>query len=62
MEDYNERELEGSYPVHAGYLYICDGEIWKSDTMTTVGALKVTHGFGSVKNCDIGARELWHLT
>ena len=56
-----EKELLSDYPIHQGYLYICDGKVWRSDRSTNANTLKITHKFKSIKNCDITSREIWHL-
>ncbi len=57
-----EKELPSDYPMHQGYLYVCDGKVWKSDRRTNVSTLKMTHKFDSIKNCNIKSRDIWHLT
>lgn len=54
-----ERELPDDYPIHGGYLYVVDDKVWRAPYGMTVGTLKKTSDFKSVKNCDIGARNLW---
>ena len=54
-----EKELEDSYPIYAGFLYVCDGEVQRAMQGMTVAQLKARAHLTSVKNCDIGARELW---
>jgi hypothetical protein len=58
----SEHELKDEYPMHMGYLYIVDGEVYRSDNQMSVGRFKQITKATSVKNCDIEARDLWHLT
>lgn len=57
----NERELPNQYPIHAGYLYVMNGKVMRSPFTISAGELKERCGFDSIKNCDIGGRNLWHL-
>lgn len=55
----NERELDNEYPMYSGYMYVVDGVVVRSKTNMTVGKFKEATKVKSVKNCDIGARDLW---
>lgn len=57
----NERELEDDYPLHAGYLYVVNGKVWRAPYSMMVGILKhKMPNFTSIKSCDIKGRNLWH--
>lgn len=65
----NEKILPDEYPVHGNYLYVCDGEVVRSDIMNrTVKDLKADlRGYyklaaKEIKNCDfINRRKLAQL-
>lgn len=61
-KELNERELEDNYPVRFGYLYVLDGEVKRSAVNSTVAILKSQTGVKSIKNCDIGGRDIWEQT
>ena len=64
MDDYpKEKILPDNYPVHYGYLYVCDGKVRQSDLGggQEVRHLKHLLGATEIKNCDIQGRNLWHL-
>ena len=56
-----ERELSDDYPLYPGYLYVIDGKVQRCVLHVTVGELKRRAQIKSVKNCDIGARNLWDM-
>lgn len=58
----NEPILPDNYPVHAGYLYVVDGEPINSDISGTVADLKRITGGKEIRGCDIAARNLWDRT
>lgn len=58
----NERILEDDYPIHAGYIYLFDGEPLRARVTTTVGRMKEETGVQVIRNCDIGRRNLWDQT
>lgn len=55
----NEPVLEDDYPVYGDYLYVADGEVYRSGWHgITIGLLKRYEGFKEVRRCDIyGRRE-----
>jgi hypothetical protein len=57
----SERELPDDYPLYAGYLYIVDGRVVQAIENGTPAQWKRVRGVNSIKNCDIDARDLWHL-
>ena len=56
-----ERELEDDYPIYYGYLYIADNKVWRRHEESTAKEVKDREKFKSFKNCDLEARNLWHL-
>jgi hypothetical protein len=57
----SETILDDDYPVHWGYLYVCDGKVRSSPIGggKTVRDLKRWLGVNEVRRCDITARKLW---
>lgn len=53
----NEDVLPDDYPIYASYLYIADGDLYRSDYHgITVAELKLREGFKEVRRCNIQAR------
>ncbi len=57
-----EFELDDNHPIYNGYLYVIEGEVRRAKTSTTVGKLKKLLQVQSIRNCDIGGRNLWDYT
>jgi hypothetical protein len=54
----DEDELPDDYPVYGGYLYVADGEVYRSDWhCITVRELKARTGFKEIRCCNIAARR-----
>ena len=60
-KELNERELPDDYPLYAGYMYVVDGTVVTAVENGTPAEWKRRKGCKSVKSCDIGGRDLWHL-
>ena len=50
--------LEDDYPVHAGYIYLLDGEVTRSKVSGNVGSLKALTKTKEIRRCDLRARGL----
>ncbi len=53
-----ETALEDGYPIYGNYLYVVDGEVYRSDYHgITVRQLKQHLNAGEVRRCDIFGRR-----
>ena len=62
-KELDENILDDDYPVYAGYFYVADGKVVKSnmgfrDFAKTVKDLKAFHGYEEVRRCDAVARGI----
>jgi len=59
MSDFpNENVLPDDYPIYGDYLYVADGQVYRSDYHgVTVADLKRREGFTEVRRCNIFARR-----
>lgn len=57
-----ERELDNEHPMFAGYMYVVEGKVVRSKVNISVGDFKKQTNVKSVKNCDIGGRNLWEYS
>lgn len=54
----NENVLPDDYPIYGDYLYVCDGQVYRSDWHDiTVRQLKRHEKFTEVRRCNITARQ-----
>lgn len=54
----NEGLLPDDYPIYGDYLYVADGNVYRSDWHgITVRQLKAKEGFKEVRRCNIYARK-----
>ncbi len=54
---YDERELPDEYPVYAGYLYVADGEPFRSEISANVRKLRHRLNAKVITSCDMVGRE-----
>lgn len=58
MTHERERMLPDDYPIYGDYLYVVDGEVYRSDYHgITAGELKRRLGAKEIRNCDIYERR-----
>ncbi len=57
-EKLDEPILPDDYPIYGDYLYVVDGNVYRSDWHgVTVRQLKYREGFKEVRRCDIMGRQ-----
>lgn len=57
-----EHVLPDDYPIHTGFLYLCNGNPFQSNLSTTVKGLKARWQSDvelEIRKCDISKRNLW---
>lgn len=60
LKELNEPILQNDYQIYAGYMYVADSEVIKSDVFGTVKDLKIKYGYGEIRRCDIKSRNLFN--
>jgi hypothetical protein len=58
-KELNEPVLPDDYPIYGDYLYVADGQVYRSDwSGITVRELKRYEKFSEVRRCDMVARGI----
>lgn len=58
MSDLKERVLEDDYPIYGDYVYVVDGNLYRSDYHdVTVGWLKRKLEATEIRSCDLIGRQ-----
>lgn len=57
MSELNEPVLDNEYPVYFDYIYVVDGELYRSDIQGTVSDMKRSLKAKEVRRCDIFGRQ-----